>query len=180
MSFWDTSTGENLAATQQTGSYESSTAMEPIPDGTVATSMPTEVKWDEHEGKRHIKIRWDVIDGEYKGRVIFQKIQVAEPDIKKRDKALRMLAAIDANAGAGLLQLTGEPSDMDLSRLCNRPMSLRLRIWELDDKSKSGNWVEAVAPVGGGAMQSANSAAPASVQQADQVMALDTGNRPDW
>lgn len=122
----------------------------PIPEGTQVKAMATEAKWDDggEFTDRHIKIRWDVIDGEYKKRVIFHKVRVSDKDANKRDKAIRMLAAIDANCGGKIMQLDREPSDMDLmSNLCNKPMALKLGVWEMegsDGKPMSGNWVQAV------------------------------------
>ena len=57
-----------------------------------------------------------------------------------------MLAAIDMNATGGKLMALGrEPSDIDLmSNLCNKPMIIRVQVWESEDKSKSGNWIDAV------------------------------------
>lgn len=122
----------------------------PIPEGTQVKAMATEAKWDDGGdfAERHIKIRWDVVDGEFKKRVIFQKVRVAEKDTNKRDKAIRMLAAIDANCGGKIMQLDREPTDMDLmSNLCNKPMALKLGVWEMESsegKQMSGNWVQAV------------------------------------
>ena len=62
-----------------------------------------------------------------------------------------MLAAIDANAGGKLGQRQGKPSDDELAlNLCNKPMIITARIWEVEDRQTggliSGNWVSAVAP----------------------------------
>lgn len=122
----------------------------PIPSGTQVKAAITEAKWEEpgQYAEKHIKLRWDVVDGDYKKRVIFQKVRVANDDANKRDKAIRMLAAIDANCGGKLMQLNAEPTDMDLMQsLCNRPMVIKLEVWEMegsDGETRSGNWVQAV------------------------------------
>jgi len=122
----------------------------PIPAGTQLKAMIVEAKWDDggQYNNRHIKLRWDVVDGEYKKRVVFQKVQVCETDANKRDKAIRMLAAIDANCGGKIMQLNAEPTDMDLmSNLCNKPMVIKVEVWEMegqDGETRSGNWVSAV------------------------------------
>src|SRR5690606_40361010 len=87
----------------------------------------------------------------------------------------RMLAAIASNAGGGLfnsMQQRGEdrPSDISLAQLCNRPMVLKMGVWELDDKSKSGNWVQAVSPAKSGSTQQA---APAPAPQPAPAPAVD-------
>ena len=150
MSFFQTSTGQ---AVQSTGTFESGGGnMAPIPDGTQVLAAVDEAKWDSFKNEDHVSLRWTVMQPEeYKNRKIFQKIKTNDVDPAKRDKALAMLAAIDTNAG-GKLQAAGrKPTDQELAgALMNRPMVLKLGVWELDDKSKSGNWVQKVAPRKGG------------------------------
>ena len=145
MSFWNTSDNKEL---DTSGKFEVGGSMEPIPGNTALKAMITEASWDEFNGDSHIKVRWDVIDGDHKNRVVYQKIRVQEQDSKKRDRAIGMLAAIDANAGGKLIAKGHEPTDMDLqSCLLNKPMWIKVQVWEID--GKTGNWVSAVS--GGGA-----------------------------
>lgn len=126
--------------------------IEPIPNNTQVKAIVDEAKWDEYNNDRYISLRWSIIDGEYLNRKIFQKIKVCETDSAKKDKALRMLAAIDANAGGGLMKLGYEPTDMDLAaNLTNKPQAILLQVWEMtkdNGEEISGNWVSMVAPVG--------------------------------
>ena len=86
MSFFKLSTG---SVAQSDGNFESGGGnLDPIPEGTKLRTIITEAKWAEYQGDRYINLRHDVADGEYKKRVIFQKIRVCETDTKKRDKAL--------------------------------------------------------------------------------------------
>lgn len=140
MSFFKLSTGQTA---QSDGNFEIGGSSELIPEGTKVRACITEAGWKEYQGARYINLRWDVVDGEFKKRVIFHKIRVEEDDPKKRDRALMMLAAIDANCGGKLAQIDGEPSDMDLTKaLANKPVVIRLGVWEKE--GKSGNWVQAV------------------------------------
>lgn len=157
----------------------------PIPAGTQLKAMIVEAKWDDggQYNNRHIKLRWDVVDGEYKKRVVFQKVQVCETDANKRDKAIRMLAAIDANCGGKIMQLNAEPTDMDLmSNLCNKPMVIKVEVWEMEGdngETRSGNWVQAVSS---GKAQAPQQQAPTaqSQQPAQQQAAPQTEtNNPD-
>ena len=95
----------------------------------------------------------------YANRVVFHKIKVfgmandKDPQATA-DKAKRMLAAIDANAGGKLMQVTGEPSDMDLmSALVGKMMATKMMVWEFKKpdtgEEMSGNWIAAVAPAKG-------------------------------
>ena len=165
MSFFQLSTGQ---AVQATGEFESGGGnMEPLPEGTQVMAMVDQAKWDAHDGEYFVSLRWTVaMPEEYKNRKIFQKIKVKNPDAEKRDKALMMLAAIDANAGGQIMALGAEPEDADLAAaLLNRPMVLKLGLWKMDNaqgESKSGNWVQKVAPRKKGATApAATPAAPA-------------------
>ena len=153
MSFWNTTEETN-------GSFESGGGdIEPIPANTTVLAAPDEAKWDDYNGDFHIAVRWVVLQPkEYANRKIFQKIRVEDQDQKKADKAKRMLAAIDHNAGGKLAASGEKPTDESLTRnLVNKPMMLKLQMWEIesdDGTKKRGNWVSAVAP------RSGNAAAP--------------------
>ena len=151
MSFWNTSDGQS--AQNNDGKFEmGGDALAPIPDGTSVLAIAEEATNKEYQGDEYINIKWRVSKPvEYANRVIFQKVRAYDKDQQKADKAKRMLAAIASNAGGGLfnsMQQRGEdrPSDISLAQICNRPMVLKMGVWELDDKSKSGNWVQAVSP----------------------------------
>ena len=161
MSFFTQSNGQSV---QSTGNFESGGGLAPIPEGTQVLAVIDEAKWDIYQNESFISLRWSIAKPqEYTNRKIFQKIKVMDVDASKRDKALMMLAAIDTNAG-GKLQAAGVQPDTQAlaAALMNRPMVLKLGVWELDDKSKSGNWVSKVAPrpQAGAAGQSAPAPAP--------------------
>ena len=150
MSFWNLSEANEKLDT--TGSYESNTQMEPIPAKTQVKAAIDEAKWDNYEGDEYISLRWTVLaPAEYKNRKIFQKVRVLELNVTKADKAKRMLAAIAANAGGGLLKIVGKPSDSDLQKhLISKPMALLLQVWVIDKSdgtTGTGNWVSAVSPL---------------------------------
>lgn len=167
MSFWATSDGSSAQKTE--GKFEMGGGdLAPIPDCTSVLAIAEEAKNDEYQGNQYIKVKWRISKpAEYANRVIFQKVYVYDKDAAKADKAKRMLAAIASNAGGGLFTSMEQrqenmPSDMSLAQLCNRPMVLKMGVWELDDKSKSGNWVQAVSPAKAGAAAPAPAPAPAA------------------
>lgn len=124
--------------------------LQPIPDDTRVLAVCEEAKNEMYNHSEYIKLKWRVSQpAEYANRVIFQKLQVY--DDAKSAAHRKMLAAIATNAGGKLfsaMESAGEdsPSDQSLQHICNRPMVLLLGVWELDDKSKNGNWVKAVSP----------------------------------
>lgn len=158
MSFWDLSTGETAA---NTGTEYESGNIEPIPAGSSVLAMIDEIKWDRKpSGEEFISARWTVLaPDEYKNRKVFHKLWVtdADPSAKdetaaknKRDKARKMLAAIDANAGGKLTAKQGIPSTDDLvMALTNKPMVCAIMVWSMPDTRNGGmmhgNWVSAVA-----------------------------------
>lgn len=155
MSFWGLSTGET--ATETTGEFDAGGGNEPIPEGTSVLAMPDEAGWKEdRNGVEHLGIRWTILKPEaFQNRKIFHKLFVSDDDprakdpAKKRDKALRMLGAIDKNAGGKLLKKEGRPSSDEIAlALINKQMVIRLGVWEMegDNGPMSGNWVQSVSP----------------------------------
>lgn len=166
MSFWDLTDGSNAADNKQT-EYEipGGGNLDPIPDGSSVLAMIDEAKWDSKDDAEFVSLRWTVLSpDEYKNRKVFHKLWVTDDDpgakdadkaAKKRDKARRMLAAIDANAGGKLTAKEGKPTDESLTGcLTNKPMIIRVAVWSIKSRETgediSGNWVQAVAPKSAG------------------------------
>jgi|GEM_PF-766622 len=163
MGFWDLSDGETA---KDTGTeYEVPGGnMEPIPDNSDVLAQIKAVKWETVKDgvECYINIQWQVDAPEsVKNRVVFQKMWVADLDPQakseekakvKRDKARRMLASIDANAGGKLMESTDTPTDDSLAlALTGKQMVIKCMIWEMPDREKHGefirgNWVSAVKP----------------------------------
>ena len=156
MSFWDLEDGEK--ATDTGTEYESGGGnFEVIPNNTDVLAAPDEAKFSKFEENEYISIRWTVLKPEiFKNRKVFQKLWVTDDDpkakdpAKKRDKAKRMLAAIDANAGGKLAKNGKRPTDDSLTMaLVNKPMVIKLMTWEFkkdNGEEMSGNWISAVSP----------------------------------
>ena len=157
-SFWSTSTGEDLAKTQAPTEYSAGGDYQLIPDGSTVMAFIEEAKWDkgrdEDGNPEYIKIKWKVQEPEAVARsVIFQKIWAKDDDpnakdpAAKRDKALRMLSTIDANAGGRLAKSGEMPTDDSLAlALVNKAMVLVVGVWEIG--GNEGNWVKAVSSKG--------------------------------
>jgi hypothetical protein len=159
MSFWDLSDGQTAADTPK--EYEiPGGSMEPIPNNSDVLAIVDQAKWAEKDGANYIELRWAVMAPEaVKGRKVFQKLWVTDldPNAKdeakgkaKRDKARRMLASIDANAGGNLTRTGDAPTDETLTmHLCNVPMVIKVMVWSMqysDGTEMAGNWVSAVSP----------------------------------
>lgn len=159
MSFWNTSDGTSAVSNSTSFEIEGGGDLSPIPAGTKVLAIV------EMASKRTVKdsieeyaeIKWAVLKPEiYKNRKIFQKVWCydLDPSAKdptkaqaKKDKALRMLATIDSNAGGRLAAAGVEPtSDALALALNNKTMVIGLNVWEMGDAK--GNWVYSVAPKG--------------------------------
>jgi hypothetical protein len=159
MSFWSMSDGED-AKSNATGEFDAGGGkMELIPDGTSILAYIEEAKWDRNQDQdRYISLRWSVLaPEELKNRKVFQKLWVLDDDpqakepAKKRDKAKRMLAAIDTNAGGKLMARNEMPTDETLtSCLTQKQMVVRVMVWEKENRAtgniETGNWIGAVSP----------------------------------
>jgi len=152
MSFWDLADGGKV---ETEGKFDLGGGdLEPIPNNTGCVAAIEEAKWDEYDGDRYISLRWRVVQpGEYANRAVFQKVRVFDSKPEKADKAKRMLAAIDTNAGGKLVALGREPTDTDLmSALMGKIMAIKVMVWEMEldgGETKRGNWISAVAPYKG-------------------------------
>ena len=163
--FWDLSDGGS-ARDDVSGEYEiGGGTFELIPNGSSVLALIDEAVWVERgEGVatiRYISLRWSVVaPDEVANRRVYQKLWVdtLDPSVsdetkaeRKRDKARRMLAAIDKNAGGKLMKIKGAPDNEDLAAaLVQKMMVIRVQIWELQDRQSGetirGNWVSQVAP----------------------------------
>jgi hypothetical protein len=133
---------------------------------------------------------------------VFQKLWVDDNDPResdpvkagrKKDRAKKMLLAIDFNAGRGLSRLAGKPTDDDLmANLCNKPMVIRVGVWAMTGSQgddMNGNWVQAVAastkPVNITTTplpkpRASGSGSSASSSAATSGFASDLGSGADW
>lgn len=165
MSFFTLSTGQKAAPTTE---FDSNVELAPIPDGTIVTAVIENAEISAWEDDQYINLRWRVAQPqEFNNRVVFQKIRVWDGNPSKRDRAIQMLVAIDQNCGGHLLASGQEPTDQSLQTLVSRPLRLKLGVWELDDKSRSGNWVVSVGPASAQAV--AQAATPPPVMADDDI-----------
>lgn len=163
MSFWDTSDGGAANENVQKEYEIPGGSMEPIPNDSDVLASIAAVKWatKKDASERFIEIKWQVEQPEqFANRVVFQKLWVDDLDPgaktqekakEKRDKALRMLVTIDANAKGRLMQSMDVPTDDSLSlALVGAKMVIKCMEWSIPDSAGGdpirGNWISAVKP----------------------------------
>mgnify|MGYP001576459138 CR=1 FL=1 len=82
MSFWSGITGSPSDCF--------TTDMQPLPNNThvIAECQGAAIEQGDNP---HIQLKWKVLDGEFKGRLLWQKLYIFAQDQKKADKAKNML-----------------------------------------------------------------------------------------
>lgn len=151
-------------ALQTTGSFDSN-SFEVIPDNTKALAVITNAEWreaNEYNGK-HISLTWDIVEGDFKGRKVFQKIKLFESDKDKVIKAQKMLIAIDANCKGAIAQAGVEPTAQGLASLLHSPMYIMIKEYEMN--GNKGNWICAVSERKRGAQQAQQQIDPVANQE---------------
>lgn len=155
MSFWTTSVGQEATGEVQENDFA------PLVKGWYLSLLES-VEVDEYEGQKKVKIKARVIgEGAGKNRVLFLNLKCfAGEKIKEtaRDNAIQILVKMYGICKVKLPN--GEPDDDSLSQLVDKPISLLLDVWELEDKSKSGNWLRNVEAKGVKAGTESAKAAP--------------------
>ena len=159
---WGLSDGGNAKDTGTEYETPAGGNFEALPEGSKVLAMVEDAEWkDDNEMNEYLSLTWTVVKPEEVGnRKILQKLWISDLDPRakadkaeaKRDRARRLFAAIDANAGGKLAKKGGKPTGEEIAMaLANKLMVIRLGLWEMDDrenpgKTISGNWVQAVAP----------------------------------
>jgi hypothetical protein len=178
MSFWQKSNGE--AVTPQDSFESNGGGFEPFPDKTVLTVVISEIKWTTWGGERYINVRHDVVDGQYKGRVQFDKLRVYGTD-KQKDTALDKLAVLDGLSGGQLSKAQAEPTDMDLQCVINKPLEIRVLLLTFKDRETGektkNNWVSGYGKLG--ALSGSTKPAPQRQAQTKPVETPQSSNSFD-
>lgn len=121
-----------------------------IPGGTKAKAIIEEMKWDEYEGHRKVKVRWKLADTSFKGKVTFQNIELfavdfntKQPDPKKAFRAANVLKRLFMLTGVPIPDV--EPTDADFAQMVGKMAGIGIELWE-NDQGKNGNWISEIQP----------------------------------
>lgn len=116
-----------------------------IPDGTMALARIDSFVNADYQGNRYLSIDWMLIDGDFKGQKVNQKLKVfgdprSSDSDKAKHRALNMLKLIYQLYGTKPKH-SGEPTDLDLSIFVGKTAGIRIRETEPNDQGKQYNWV---------------------------------------
>ena len=133
MSFWDSQVG------QVTGSAEDAFTPdfgEPIPNNTTAVAKIDTFLNEKNQDKKYLNIWWLLLDGDFKGRKVSQKIKVFDEDTKVRHRALNMLKYL-----CDLFKIEvwpHAPSDQNLASFVGKVAGIKIREWSMPKQDGSG------------------------------------------
>jgi hypothetical protein len=150
MSFWESELGE-ITGNPADAFAKSFTQ---IPDGTMASAKIESFMNAEYNGNKYLSIDWVLIDGDFKGAKVNQKLKVwgdqrDKDPAKTKHRALNMLKLIYQ-----LYKLSpkhsGAPTDQDLSVFVGKVAGIQIRETEPDKQTgRQYNWVSEIHPAEG-------------------------------
>jgi hypothetical protein len=149
MSFWTSGTGKAPSGLPQDAFIQDFST---LPEGTCADAMIKSFTLVEKENKfsnkndRFYEIKWKLVNGDFKGREVSQKIKCFDGKPEQIDRALNMLKLI--------MQLcnfkpsTAEaPQDLELIPMLNHILSIKIGEWSMpkaDGGFMEGNFIREV------------------------------------
>jgi hypothetical protein len=146
------------------------TNFDPIPAGKyICQIVESEIKPTKAGTGQQLVLTWEVLDGEFKGRKVWDRLNISNPNKQAEQISQAALSAICH--AAGVLQL------QDSAQLHNKPMRIRVNIKKSEGYEPS-NEVKGYEAVAGTAAPSFT--APGFQQQAPQQQAAPAANTPPW
>lgn len=116
MSFFKTSDNQNIESAKE---FELGATV--FPDGTECEAYVTSIEWrepkNEFEGDPSVSVEWTIVSPAiYSKKKIVQNLKICDKDDKKKDNAIRMLAAIyTINGKVNIADVKTKPTNADLS-----------------------------------------------------------------
>jgi hypothetical protein len=123
-----------------------------IPGGTIAMAVIIKAELRESKYGMNYSFAYKLLDGDFKGRVIFHKVRVFDEDEKKADRHMDMFKKLYTICGVEMTCSGDYPQNQDLIGFVNKTIIIETGIWEMignDDEYREGNWIQQVeAPTG--------------------------------
>lgn len=151
MSFWSSELGVLTGEAKDAFSKSFSGV---IPDGTMALAQIDSFYNAEHEGMRTINIDWEIIDGDFYGKKVTQKLKVIDPDPrdknpeKTRYRCLNMMMLIYKMFNVSP-KSNEAPTDKDLSVFTGKKAGIRIQETQPNNEGKTYNYISEVHPEAG-------------------------------
>lgn len=139
MSFWESEMGEITG----NASDAFAKSFKQILDGTMALAKIDSFSNAEYQGNKYLTIDWLLINGEFEGQKVQQKLKVFDEDPKIRHRALNMFKLL-YNMFHMKPKHANEPTDQDLYIFFDKVAGINIRETPPNDKGKQYNWVSEI------------------------------------
>lgn len=149
MSFWKSGTGATVTGSPDEAYIQSFAT---IPEGTKAVAVLHKAELDDGEYGKAYSLQWKFLEGDFKGRIVFQRIKAFSGKPEQIQRALNMLKLVldlcnfkptHANA----------PTNEDVAQLVGNTAGIVVGEWSMLDeqtgKMREGNFVREVHPATG-------------------------------
>lgn len=141
MSFYTLSNGQKASGVAEAAFL---TEFSLIPSGTTAPAMIKKFVLDDSINPPVFSLQWQILEGDFAKRVVFQKIKCFDEKPESADRAKEMLCLIFR-----LLNFTPThdniPNDSDLAPLQGKMLGIKIKVWGF--QGKTGNNVSEVYPL---------------------------------
>lgn len=126
---------------------------DPIPNGEYPVmAVASEMRPTKAGTGQYLQLELEVMDGPYKGRKVWDRLNLDNPN----EKAVQIAKA----QFAALCTAVGVPTPQDSSQLHNRPVIAKVRVSPARDGYDASNDVKGYKAIGGAPAQAAAPAAP--------------------
>ncbi len=139
MSFWASEVGTITG--NESEAFAKSFVL--IPDGTKAVARICRMQNTEYNGSKSITVEWELIEGDFKGRSVTQRLKVFDKDSNARYRALNMLKLLYDKFGLKPVH-SNAPTDNDFKVFINKKAGILIRETEPNENGKQYNWVSEV------------------------------------
>lgn len=159
----------NLAS-YNTDGVEPTKSFEPLPPGWyTAIVTDSQIKDTKAGTGKYLNVRLDICEGKHEGRVVFDKMNVENPNQQAVEIGYRQLA--------GLKLACGKPHATDSSELHDIPVAIRLKIAKAREGYEPANEVTEYRAIGNASSAPAQAAKPA---QAAPAASPTKASTPPW
>jgi len=147
----------NLGSTFNAENVEPKGTFQPLPVGTYKAAMvESEFKLTKAGTGRYLNCKWEIVEGEYKGRNVWSRLNLENPNQTAVDIAQRELSSI--------CRAVGKMHVSDSSELHNIPCLIDVKVSQRDGYDPS-NDIKDYQPLGGAAPTTQAAAQPAAPAQ---------------
>lgn len=119
----------------------------PVGDYKVVISASEIKETNSNPGNKYLKFTFDVIDGKYKGRKIFENLNLWRANNTDKDKTTIRIANQKLS---GLCRAVGNMKITDSAQLHNKPLLVTLKITPASGDYGEGNAITAYKSINGG------------------------------